>query len=511
MLLRTKIPLVAVLCAAFLLTAGLFGLYRVHASVQALQGVMAGDLAHNAEAHELVIDFGAQVQAWKNVLLRGRDETLRRAQWAAFEKAEQGVKQRARRLREALPADHAARPLVQRFLQSHDRATAGFRQGLEAFRANGADAMAGDTAVQGLEQEPAELLEQVSRALEVSAEAQSQAAARDSTRDALASVSVMAVFAVVGGAGSVVVTRRALAPLQEAVRVAERVAQGDLGAHIDVRTQDEVGRLLLALQAMNDGLRKVVSQVRSGSDSIATASQQIAAGNAHLSQRTEEQAANLQQTAASMEQLASVVRSNAETAGAARELAGSASQVAAQGGAVVARVVSTMEEISTGSRKIAEIIAVIDGIAFQTNILALNAAVEAARAGEQGRGFAVVAGEVRTLAGRSAEAARQIRSLIGASVEQVEAGCDLVTQAGRTMQDIVGQVDRVSQLIGEISTAAQEQTSGIVQVSDAVAQLDQVTQQNAALVEQAAAAAESLNEQARRMVGAVGVFRLAPA
>jgi methyl-accepting chemotaxis protein len=275
-----------------------------------------------------------------------------------------------------------------------------------------------------------------------------------------------------------------------------------------VQGHGETAQLLTALKRMNDSLVSVVGTVRSSSDSIATGSSQISIGNQDLSQRTEEQASNLQQTAASMEELSATVRTNADTTRQAAQLADTASGAAAQGGVAVGQVVTTMAEITKASRKINDIIGVIDGIAFQTNILALNAAVEAARAGEQGRGFAVVATEVRTLAQRSAVAAKEIKALIQTSVEQVEIGSRQASDAGHTMDDIVAQVKRVTQLIGEISTATHEQTEGIGQVSDAVTQLDQVTQQNAALVEEAAAAAESLNAQAGQLVASVAVFHL---
>ncbi|WP_290869114.1 methyl-accepting chemotaxis protein [Aquabacterium sp.] len=314
--------------------------------------------------------------------------------------------------------------------------------------------------------------------------------------------------AMVGAGLAWAITRSITQPLHQAMTVAQAVAQGDLRSPIPGGGQDETGQLLGALRGMNDSLLRIVSQVRQSSDSIATGTAQIATGNSDLSQRTEMQAANLQQTVASMEELASTVQQSADTARTANQLAQTASESASRGGAVVAQVVQTMDGITASSRKISDIIGVIDGIAFQTNILALNAAVEAARAGEQGRGFAVVASEVRTLASRSAEAAREIKSLIGQSVTQVESGAALVNQAGEAMGDIVRQVQRVSDLIGEISAATQEQTQGIAQVASAASQLDEVTQQNAALVEESAAAAGSLQQQAGSLAQMVAVFRV---
>ncbi len=289
--------------------------------------------------------------------------------------------------------------------------------------------------------------------------------------------------------------------------IVRQIAQGNLAVDVETRSGDQ-SSLLAGMKDMRDQLARVVGQVRQSSDSIATGSTQIATGNADLSQRTEEQASNLQQTAASMEQLTATVKNNGDTARQATQLANSASEVAERGGTVMGQVVSTMGAITDSSRRISDIIGVIDSIAFQTNILALNAAVEAARAGEQGRGFAVVASEVRSLAQRSADAAKEIKGLISTSVEKVEAGSQQVEEAGRTMADIVTQVRRVNDLISEISAATQEQAQGIGQVSDAVSQLDQVTQQNAALVEESAAAADSLRAQAGRLVDAVSQFRL---
>jgi methyl-accepting chemotaxis protein len=297
-------------------------------------------------------------------------------------------------------------------------------------------------------------------------------------------------------------------PLTEAQALANAIAAGDLSQRIEVRGHDEPAALLHALAAMQQRLRTLVGQVRGSADSIQTASSEVAHGNADLSQRTEESASSLQQTASSMEQLTGTVKQTADSARTANQLASSATQVAQRGGQVVSQVVGTMGEISASSRKIADIIGTIDGIAFQTNILALNAAVEAARAGEQGRGFAVVAGEVRSLAQRSAEAAKEIKQLIGASVERVESGTKLVADAGTTMAEIVASVQRVTDIIGEISAATSEQSQGIGQVNTTVTELDRMTQQNAALVEQSAAAAESLKEQATTLVQMVGAFRL---
>jgi methyl-accepting chemotaxis protein len=296
--------------------------------------------------------------------------------------------------------------------------------------------------------------------------------------------------------------------LAQALRVANSVAAGDLRQQIKIESTDEIGQLLVALQKMNAGLVGIVSEVRGGTDMIATASGQIAAGNLDLSSRTEEQASSLEETASSMEELTSTVKQNADNARQANSLAATASQVASRGGSVIGQVVETMGEINNSAKKIVDIIGVIDGIAFQTNILALNAAVEAARAGEQGRGFAVVATEVRNLAQRSAAAAKEIKLLIGDSVERVDAGSKLVNEAGTTMHDIVESVRRVTDIMGEISAASQEQTSGIDQINQAITQMDQVTQQNAALVEEASAASEAMQEQAARLAEVVSVFQL---
>ncbi|WOB09791.1 methyl-accepting chemotaxis protein [Piscinibacter gummiphilus] len=344
--------------------------------------------------------------------------------------------------------------------------------------------------------------------MESSSSAEMDAAAAAATRNSVL-LGLLAGLACLGAVGAAWwMQRRVVRDLRRAVGVATAVAEGNLCTNVSTDRNDEVGDLMRSLGAMTHQLSSSLQTVMASSAQIQNASTEIASGNQDLSVRTEQTASNLQKAASSMEQLTGTVKQSADSAAQANQLASSAAEVAQRGGSVVSQVVSTMDEINASSKKIADIIGVIDGIAFQTNILALNAAVEAARAGEQGRGFAVVASEVRSLAGRSAQAAKEIKTLIGASVEKVETGSRLVADAGATMGEIVGSVQRVSDIIGEITAAASEQSQGISQVNDAVLQLDQMTQQNAALVEESAAAAEALKEQAIRLAQVVGSFKL---
>ena len=324
----------------------------------------------------------------------------------------------------------------------------------------------------------------------------------------LALAAILAAALVISAVLTFFMSRAIVRPIRSAIAAAARISSGDLSVELSVKGRDETAELLRALQNMSASLRKIVLDVRAGTDAISTASKEMAAGNADLSHRTEEQAGSLEETASSMEELTSTVKQSAQNSRQANELAAGASQVAVKGGEAVGQVVSTMHGISESSKKIADIIGVIDGIAFQTNILALNAAVEAARAGEQGRGFAVVATEVRTLAQRSAAAAKEIKGLIADSVGKVDEGTRQVGEAGKTMEEIVASVRRVSDIMSEITAATQEQSSGIEQVNQAVMQMDQMTQQNAALVEEAAAAAESMQQQAQELGQVVALFRL---
>ncbi|KQW96528.1 chemotaxis protein [Massilia sp. Root418] len=370
-----------------------------------------------------------------------------------------------------------------------------------------ARAMATGPTVQML----ASLNEQMNKLVKLNAEggARASAAATATYERARLTIALLLLATVVLGMLLALWVARIVArPLQEAVTVARQVAGGDLTQDIEVTSRCETGQLMGALKDMTASLQALVAQVRSGTDTIATASSQIASGNQDLSSRTEQQASSLEETASSMEELTSTVKQNADNARQANQLAQSASGIAVKGGDVVGQVVGTMASINESSRKIVDIISVIDGIAFQTNILALNAAVEAARAGEQGRGFAVVASEVRNLAQRSASAAKDIKALIGDSVEKVDAGSRLVSQAGATMDEIVSSIARVTDIMSEITAASQEQSSGIEQVNTAIVEMDHVTQQNAALVEQAAAAAEAMMDQAAHLSEVVGAFKL---
>ena len=405
-------------------------------------------------------------------------------------------------------------PRAQAVLERMKSAHANYDKGLTEFlqRANGGDdAGARDYLNTTLRPCLATLKCAIGEQMTIQHELAEQAAAQVRAIEASTRSMVMVLTGVVLALTAAIawyLTRSITVPMGRALDLANTVASGDLTSRIEVDRRDEAGQLLQALKRMNENLARTVSAVRSGTDTIGTAAADVAAGNLDLSARTEQQASSLEETASSMEELTSTVKQNADNARQANALAVSAQQVAGKGGEVVQQVVHTMGAINSSATRIVDIIAVIDGIAFQTNILALNAAVEAARAGEQGRGFAVVAGEVRNLAQRSAAAAKEIKTLIDDSVEKVQIGSELVDRAGATMADIVQSVGRVTDIMAEITAASQEQTAGIEQINSAVLQMDQVTQQNAALVEEASAAAQSLQQEAAELAQAVGIFRL---
>ena len=505
--LSRKLPLAIAMALFFTLAAGFFGLWSNHRSI----GVFHGDVQRYMVAERLATEvdghFTAQVQEWKNVLLRGSDNTLREQHWNAFLANEKAVQEKTASL-VSMVDEAALHDMAEGFLAQHRKMADSYRVGLDKFEATGFDPSVGDMAVRGVDREPAKLLDQLREGIAAQSKAVAEGAYSSGRQASQLSLLLMLIAAVAGVAIGIFITRAVVAPLRSAVRLAESVAQGHLTHPIDAGGRDELGQLLQALGAMQQQLRTVVMEVRGNAEQVASASAQIAVGNSDLAQRTEQQASALQRTASSMDQLDSTVRGNADHAQQANMLASSASDIAMRGGDAISAVVGTMRSIQDASERVVSIIEVIDSIAFQTNILALNAAVEAARAGEQGHGFAVVAGEVRSLAQRSAEAAKEIKQLITTSVDNVQSGSQQVELAGQSMSEIVASVRRVSDLIGEITASSTEQRDGINQVNQAVSNLDQMTQQNAALVEESSAAALSMQEQARRLAEVVSVFKL---
>ncbi|MCO5398021.1 methyl-accepting chemotaxis protein [Ralstonia soli] len=507
MKLAIKLPLAFAAALLLMFAGAIYGIASLNHSIVEYNTTVQARVADERAVTNMLVTFKTQVQEWKDTLLRGEDPVKLDKYWGAFLKGEQAVADQAKALQATLPAGRS-RDLIAQFATAHMAMGQGYRKGHDMFVASSFDPTVGDKIVAGVDREPARLLDEAAREIAAESTAVSAKTAEAAHTALVVSVVLMLAAFGLGLAGAFVFSRSITRPLSRAVDVARTVSQGDLANAFEARGSDEIAQLLIALKDMQRSLASVVSEVRRNAEGVAAASSQIASGNLNLSSRTEEQAASLQETAANMDEITSTVRRNSENAVQASSLAGQASDTAARGGKVMSDVVQTMQGISESSNRVGEIIGVIDSIAFQTNILALNAAVEAARAGEQGRGFAVVAGEVRTLAQRSATAAKEIKGLIGQSTERVEAGARLVQDAGGIIDEIVVSVQRVTQIVAEISSASAEQSTGIEQVNIAVGQIEEVTQQNAALVEEASAAAQAMADQADALRRAVSIFKL---
>jgi methyl-accepting chemotaxis protein len=512
----TRISLLVVFLIAGMLVMGMTALQLLSiGSTLEHQALHRSDLMEQSvdTARHAQVQFKTQVQEWKNILLRGGDTATFDKYKQAFAKEGDATQASLAKLKELYVTLGLDTQMVQDTMSAHSELGAKYLEALQKYdQAEKRSPQIVDALVKGMDRAPTEKFEKLVAYLNDESNKVTEKADNDAASNYNAARLWLLLELIIGGAIGVAIsfwmTKGITKPLHEAVMLAKTVAAGDLSVKIAINSKDETGELLKALKEMNDGLVKIVGEVRVGTDMIATASREIATGNMDLSARTESQAGALEQTASSMEELTSTVKQNADNARQANQLAVSASEVAIKGGSVVSQVVDTMGSINASSKKIVDIISVIDGIAFQTNILALNAAVEAARAGEQGRGFAVVAAEVRNLAQRSASAAKEIKALIGDSVEKVDAGAKLVDQAGATMQEVVASIRRVTDIMGEITAASQEQTSGIQQVNQAITQMDSTTQQNAALVEEAAAAAQSMQTQAAHLLQVVSVFKM---
>lgn len=504
-----QLPLALSVALLLASATGLFGVFQMNDAANTYKRLIEVDGAQAGQISDALVAFKNQVQNGKDILLRGKNPEQLDKYWNAFEKYEESSQAATEKLAIELPPGEA-RSKIERFNVLHKEMGQSYRKALEQFKASGFDIAVGNAAMDGIDRESVILLRESGSEITQQIATAIVQAKDTQTHAVFASFGALLFTLLAGIVGAVMfsrtITRKLGGEPDDAREAARQIAMGNLDVDLHVQPGD-TDSLMAAMKAMSISLVNIVGQVRNSSASIATGSAQIASGNADLSQRTEQQASALQETAASMEQFSATVRQNAENAKEASELASSASSIAMKGGNVVGQVVETMKGINESSRKIADIISIIDGIAAQTNMLALNAAVEAARAGEQGRGFAVVATEVRSLAQRSAQAARETQALISDSVERVDQGSALVDEAGATMSQIVGAIQRVAVIVSEISRASAEQSTGVDQVGEAVGQMDQTTQQNAALVEESAAAAESLKQQAARLVDSVAQFR----
>lgn len=489
--------------------ASVWSLFQLNQAIEAFATEAAQAVDQERKVSQMNLDFRGQVQEWKDLLLRGQNPEKFDKHWKAFVSDEAAVEDKARALSTQIQ-DPQSHELLTRFLKEHALMGERYREGLEAYKASGFNAASADVRVAGMDRESVAVLRVVSRRLAETAQRIGEEAQRRADHARKWSL-VALLVASLAGMGLAWLVHRSVVTLlggepAEAKATAHAIAKGDLSRIVPLAPHDTQS-LMAALKEMQNGLAGLVSEVRASTDSLATASSQIAAGNQDLATRTQEQASALEQTAATMEQFSASVHTNAEGAQQAKQLALHATEVAQKGREVVRDVVGTIHGIQDSSRKISDIIGLIDSIAFQTNILALNAAVEAARAGEQGRGFAVVAGEVRELAQRSARAAKEIKHLINHSTREVESGTSLVQQAGETMEQVVRSILQVSEIVESISHANQEQFTGVQQIGAAISTLDEATQENAALVEESANVAQKLEHEAFKLVETVSVFK----
>ena len=496
-----------VFCTA---AAGTLGLYRLGASIERYESIVAKDIVNERDAKHALLAFKTQVQEWKNTLLRGKDEAQREKYWTAFKKREEEVASLVGGLVERLEQGES-KELVQNFLVAHQAMGVSYESGFNAFVESGFQSAVADAAVKGMDRAPATLLAESADYFEATMREDAKREQETVAPTLILSFGLVALISVAGllvaGWLARSITRQVGGDPSVALEAVRRIANGDMSTAVPLRANDHVS-IMAGVESMRQNLVEVVGQVRNNSSNIAAGSAQIANSGGEQSGRIEQLASSIEQTAASMEELGSTVRQNASNSEEANDLAKTASSVAQKGGSVVSEVVHTMQGINDSSQKIVDIIAVIDSIAFQTNLLALNAAVEAARAGEEGRGFAVVASEVRALAHRSSDAANEIKALITDSVERVAKGGKLVDKAGSTMNDVVASIGRVTELMGDISHASVEQSAAVSEVGQAVSAMDNAIQQSMSMVQQNASSAANLRNQSDELVQAVSRFKV---
>lgn len=510
MKLSLKLPLAFSSALVLMLVAALYGVYSLNQALNSYETVVQASGDSERAIAEVASAFKTQVQEWKNVLLRGKDPKEIDKYWTSFTQHENEVSEKAKKLLATLPQGEG-KALVERFLQAHTKMGDGYRLGFKAYKDAAFDGAAGDSAVKGMDREPSALLVEAIAKIGASRAVVSLQSAQDGQRATVISLVLMFALFGISIAAGIWLSRSIIRELggdpHDAAVMAQRVAEGDLSVHIDLASGDATS-LMAQLKAMQESLSGVVANVRSNAAFVAHSGMSLASGNRELADRTEQQAANLEQTAASVEQLSSTVQHNAQTALQSNAQAASVRDAADQGASIMAEAIASVEAVQSSAKRMDEIVGVIDGIAFQTNILALNAAVEAARAGESGRGFAVVAAEVRSLAQRSAESSKEIRELIAASSSQVAFSVQKIRAAGGNMTQIISGIRDVAANMSQISTSSNEQSAGLVEITTAVRQLDEITQRNSQMVEQAVAQAADLESRASILVESVAGFKL---